>query len=80
MHHYHIGYKIARTKGDYSMLNWIKTLLGSQPNHAPVNVQQTVLTDVVDLTGPGLFLLEVVGESHYQEALESIAGGPNTGP
>jgi hypothetical protein len=29
----------------------------------------------VKLRGPGTFSLEVVGESHYQEALEEICGG-----
>lgn len=29
---------------------------------------------VIDLSGPGTFSLPVVGESHYQEALESICG------
>lgn len=29
----------------------------------------------VNLRGPGTFSLEVVGESHYQEALEEICGG-----
>lgn len=30
---------------------------------------------VVECTGPGLFAIDVVGESHYQNDLEKICGG-----
>ena len=30
--------------------------------------------DVINLPGPGTFSLPIAGESHYQEALESICG------
>ena len=36
----------------------------------------TITTRVADITnGPGTYDVDVVGESHYQEALETICGG-----
>ncbi len=36
----------------------------------------TITMQVADITnGPGTYSVDVVGESHYQEALESICGG-----
>ena len=29
----------------------------------------------IDIRGPGEYLMEIVGESHYQEALSTICGG-----
>lgn len=30
---------------------------------------------IVDLSGPGTFSIQIVGESHYQDAIEAICGG-----
>ncbi len=45
-------------------------LFGSDKGSSSVTMQ------VADITnGPGTYSIDVVGESHYQEALESVCGG-----
>ncbi len=47
-------------------------LFGSDEGSSTITMQIANITN-----GPGTYTVDVVGESHYQEALESICGGRN---
>ncbi len=47
-------------------------LFGSDESSSTITMQTADITN-----GPGTYTVDVVGESHYQEALESICGGRN---
>lgn len=51
-------------------MRWLSKLLGAEEEEPPPETQQ-----LVKLTGTGDFLLNVVGESFYQDTLENICGG-----